>query len=139
MNRPKIKGTAWESTIVDYLRTNGVPHAERRAANGARDRGDVAGLPGVVIEGKNCRELDLAGWLAEAEAERANDGADIALVWHKRRGKTSAGDGYVTMTGATLVALLRAAGYIADSPRGGEAEPVRGRVAGSAPSEIGAA
>lgn len=32
---------------------------------------------------------------------------------HKRRGKTSAGDGYVTMTGATLVALLKAAGYIA--------------------------
>jgi len=28
---------------------------------GSRDRGDIAGLPGVVIEAKNCKQLDLAG------------------------------------------------------------------------------
>ena len=118
MSRSRAKGTSWESAIVTYLRANGVPHAERRALNGSRDRGDLAGLPGVVCEAKSAARLELAVWLAEAEAERVNDGADIAFVWHKRRGKTSAADGYVTMTGATLVALLRAAGYIAEQTPG---------------------
>lgn len=112
------KGTKWESAIVDYLRANGVPHAERRAKNGAKDRGDVAGIPGVVIEGKNARRDELAAWVDEAEVERANDGADLAVVWHHRRGKASPADGYVTMTGATLLRLLVAAGYVAATTKG---------------------
>jgi hypothetical protein len=115
VSRSRAKGTAWESAIVDYLRANGAPHAERRAMNGAKDRGDLAGLPGVVCEAKSAARLELGSWLAEAEAERDNDGAAIGFVWAKRRGKTSAGDGYVIMSGATLVALLKSAGYIADA------------------------
>ncbi len=113
MSRSRAKGTAWETAIVDYLRGTGAPHAERRAQAGTKDRGDIAGLPGVVIEAKSAARLELGAWLAEAEAERANDGAALAVVWHKRRGKASAGDGYVTMNGATLIHLLRAAGYLA--------------------------
>ncbi len=112
MSASKRKGTAWESAIVDYLRANGVPHAERRALGGAKDRGDIAGMPGVVVEAKSAARVELGAWLTEAEAERVNDGAALAVVWHKRRGKTSAGDGYVTMSGEALVDLLRAAGYI---------------------------
>ncbi|GAB7039723.1 MULTISPECIES: hypothetical protein [Catenuloplanes] len=107
------KGTAWETAIVRFLNDNGVPHAERRAKNGMKDRGDIAGIPGVVIEAKNERAIALASYLAEAEAERINDGADLGVAWVKRRGKSSPGDGYVVMTGATLVQLLAAAGYIA--------------------------
>lgn len=113
MNRPKIKGTRWESAIVDYLRSNGVPHAERRASNGTKDRGDVAGIPGVVTEAKCAARMELAAWLDEAEAERVNDGAALAAVWSKRRGRASPGDGYVTISGATWVRLLAEAGYIA--------------------------
>ena len=112
MNAPKAKGTRWETAVVEYLRMAGVPHAERRALNGAGDQGDIAGLPGIVIEAKNCRTVDLAGWLDEAETERANARADVGVAWHHRRGKSSPGQGYVTMTGETFVALLRAAGYI---------------------------
>lgn len=111
MNAAKRKGTAWESAVVAFLREHGWPHAERRALSGARDRGDVAGLPGVVIEAKAAKALDLAGWAAEAEVERVNDGADLAAVWVKRRGKASAGDGYVVLTGAAFAALLAEAGY----------------------------
>jgi hypothetical protein len=125
MSASKRKGTAWESAIVDYLRANGVPHAERRAQNGAKDRGDIAGVPGVVFEAKSAARVELGPWLLEAEAERANDGADLAVVWHKRRGKTSAGDAYVTMSGATLVGLLRAAGYIAAPPPAGDPDKLR--------------
>jgi hypothetical protein len=112
----KARGTRWESAIVDYLRANGVPHAERRALGGASDRGDIAGIPAVVVEAKNAKATTLAAWVDEAEAERRNDGAELAVVWHHRRGRGSPGEGYVTMTGATLVLLLAAAGYIQRPP-----------------------
>jgi len=50
-------------------------------------------------------------WMDEAIAEQANGGADYAVVWHHRRGKASPGDGFVTMTGAAWVRLIRQAGY----------------------------
>lgn len=121
MTAARGKGTRWETKIVDYLRTVGAPHAERRARNGAKDRGDVAGIPGVVIEAKCAVRTELASWLDEAEVERANDRAALGVVWHHRRGKGSPAAAYVTMTGATLVHLLAAAGYLAPThdPEGG--------------------
>lgn len=110
-NPSKRKGTAWESVIVEYLRGRGFPHAERRALAGASDRGDVAGVPGVVIEAKSCRELRLGPWLDEAETERANDRADLGVVWLKRRGRIDAGKGFVLLDGDTFTWLLRSAGY----------------------------
>ena len=140
MTAARGKGTRWETAIVDYLRANGVPHAERRARNGAKDRGDLSGIPGLVVEAKNTKTLSLAAWVDEAEVERRNDGAAFGLVWHHRRGKASPGDGYVTMTGATLLDLLRAAGYIAETPGRPAAslmvgEPREG-LAGPGPAEV---
>lgn len=111
MNKSKIKGTAWESAIVTFLRARGWPHAERRALQGNLDRGDVAGCPGIVIEAKACKEITLAAFLDEAETERENDHADIGVAWIKRRGKAGAGDGYVVMSGDAFTWLLRSAGY----------------------------
>ncbi|HEX6968855.1 MAG TPA: hypothetical protein VF174_08630, partial [Micromonosporaceae bacterium] len=115
MSAQRKKGTAWETAIVQYLRANGANHAERRSLHGMQDRGDIAGVPGVVIEAK-------AGawrpeWMDKAEVERRNDGhAPVAVVWHKRRGKASPGDGFVTMTGAQFVNLLRQAAYLPETP-----------------------
>lgn len=109
----KAKGSRWENAIVDHLRANGAPHAERRLAGSAKDRGDIAGLPGVVVQAKDWARIEPGPWLAEAEQQRANDGADIAVVWAKRRGKASAGDGFVLISPATLIRLLSAAGYLA--------------------------
>lgn len=107
MNKPKRIGTAAETLVVDFLRLHGFRYAERRALAGVNDCGDVTGLPGVVIEVKAHRELKLAEWMDETEAERANAGAELAACWHKRRGKGSPGDWYVTVTGAQFVALLK--------------------------------
>lgn len=112
MSAAKQKGTRWESSVVNWLRENGVPHAERRALGGSRDRGDVAGIPGVVIECKSAARHTLAAWMDEARTERANDGAEVGVVFIKRAGKTSPGAGFVIMDGDQLLALLRAAGYI---------------------------
>ena len=79
--------------------------------NGSKDRGDITGIPGVVIEAKNQERHSLAEWLEEALSEAANDGADVAAVWFHRRGKGSPGDGYVLLNGHTFAALLREAGY----------------------------
>lgn len=111
MSRSKQKGTAWESAIVRLLADEGFTQVERRALAGTSDRGDIAGLPGWVIEAKNCKRMDLAGWVDEAALEQANDGAEFSAVWHHRVGKAKPEAGYVTMTGATFVRLLQAAGY----------------------------
>lgn len=107
MSAAKRKGTAAESAVVQYLQAMGFTQAERRTLNGAKDRGDIAGLPGVVIEVKNCARQELAGWVAEAEVERNNDNASLGVVWHKRRGKGQAADWFVTMSGEQFVFLLR--------------------------------
>lgn len=109
----KAKGSAWERAVVEFLRKAGWPYAERRIAGSAKDRGDIAGVVGVVIEAKNKASIDLAAWVDEADLERENDGAWLGVVWHKRRMRTSAGHGYVTMTGEQFVTLL---GRALDTP-----------------------
>ena len=59
----------------------------------------------------NLARVDLAGWLAEAQQEAINDRARLGVVWFKRRGKSSPGDGYVLMDGETFVGLIKEAGY----------------------------
>lgn len=102
------KGPKAEALVVDFLRERGWRGAERRVQGGGRDRGDVNIDPGLVIEVKCQRRLDLAQWLDEAEREAVNSGADVAVVWHKRMGT---GDDparwYVTMTGATFACMWR--------------------------------
>jgi hypothetical protein len=111
MSRSKSKGTAWETALCRFLAESGFPHVERRALAGTSDRGDIAGIPGWVIEAKNCRKVELAAWVDEAALEQANDGAEFSAVWHHRVGKAAPEAGYVTMTGATFVRLLHAAGH----------------------------
>jgi hypothetical protein len=106
VSRNKAKGTRAESAVVDYLRRLHWPHAERRAMAGANDKGDVTGIGPVVIEVKDRAALALAEWVDEATTEAENANALIGVVWHKRRGKGSPGDWYVTMTGSTFAELL---------------------------------
>ena len=113
MSAARAKGTRFETAIADFLRDVGFPHAERRALNGAKDKGDIAGVLDVVIEAKNQKRESLAEWLDEALTERDNASASIGAVWFKRRGKASAGDGYVLLDGHTFARLLREAGYSA--------------------------
>ena len=104
-------GTAWESAIVDALRHNGWPHAERRAKTGAIDKGDITGVIGVCIEAKNTARFEPATFLDEATTEAAHAGAVVAAAWIKRRGHTAPGKGYVLLDGDTFMKLLREAGY----------------------------
>lgn len=109
MSRERAKGTAAETAVVRYLRDNGFPYAERRAGAGRLDAGDIAGIIGVVIECKAHARMELAAWLDETARETRNGRADYGAVWHKRRGRGSPGDWFVTLDGATFTRLVKAA------------------------------
>jgi hypothetical protein len=57
MSKSKQKGTAAETAVVNWLVSKGRKHVERRSLNGVNDRGDIAGVPGVVLEVKNCAKM----------------------------------------------------------------------------------
>jgi hypothetical protein len=113
MSTPRRKGTAAESTLVRLLRALHWPHAERRALNGSKDRGDVAGVPGVVFEVKSGARLELPAWLRETEAERVNDRADygVLVVKLKGYGDARAHEWPAVLPVGALLELLAAAGY----------------------------
>ena len=102
----KQKGRLAEAQVVDCLREHGFPYAERRALAGTHDRGDVTGIPGVVMEIKNCARLELAVWMDEALREADGKDPDLALVVHKRKGKGDPLDWYVTCTLRDMIELL---------------------------------
>lgn len=104
-NKPKVKGTSWESQVAACLQANGWPQAERRALSGSLDRGDIAGLP-TVIEAKACNGWCPAEWIKELEAEMANAGQDTGAVWIKRRGRTDPLQSYVLMPAYVFLRLL---------------------------------
>lgn len=105
----KAKGREAENRVVEYLKANGFPYVERRRLSGVNDKGDIAGIPGVVIEVKAEKSFDLAGWVKELATEIANAGAFTGAVIHKRRGTLDVGRWYVTTTVEEFVRLLREA------------------------------
>ncbi len=110
VNPSRAKGTRVESLIVDHLITNGFPHAERRALHGNTDRGDITGTPGIAWELKATKQLELAGFLAEAETARQNTNSEHACVVWKRRQQPAA-RAAVILTLDDYLTLLRKAGY----------------------------
>lgn len=111
VNRPKIRGTAAETAVVNYLHRRWWPHAERRALQGTLDKADIAGVLNVAIEVKDCKALTFGPWLKEALLERDNAKAAIGVVWAKRRGYLDPKDWFVVMDGETFTKLLHEAGY----------------------------
>lgn len=105
------KGATFERLIADYLAfALKSPYIDRRVKQGAKDRGDIAGVrvdgQSIAIECKNVRSQALGTWITEAQREAVNDGALMGIVIHKRRGKGLARDQFVTMTVSDLVLLM---------------------------------
>lgn len=111
MSAAKQKGTMAETAVVNWLKGKGRPYVERRSLNGNNDRGDIAGIPCVVIEVKNCARMELPKWLSELEVEVKNDKADTGTVIHKKKGTTDVGQWYATMPADTWYDLIAKAGY----------------------------
>lgn len=109
----KSAGTVMETKTANYLAaTLDDDRIERRARNGAKDRGDISGVrtptgDRVVIEVKDYGGQIKAGeWVREAHIEAANDDAPIGVVVAKRRGTTNMQDQWVVMTLGDLAVIL---------------------------------
>lgn len=113
MTPSHAKGTRAETAVVQWLQAHGRPHVERRALQGTRDRGDIAGIPGVVLEVKAGARLEIPRWLAETETEQVNDGAAMGLLIVKPKGvgDTRVGDWWVIQRLEQAESLLRLAGF----------------------------
>ena len=105
-NPSKAKGTSWESAIVAHLQGSGFPYAERRALAGTQDRGDIAGIPGVMLEAKNCKQLSLSQWMDEVRVQKKNAGAQVGAAVVKRRNHQT-GRAYVVMEFDDFLDLIR--------------------------------
>lgn len=110
MSASKRKGTEWETNVRDWLREQG----HRRAArigdrDSGLDRGDIEGLPGIVIQCKNERSIDLPGYLDETDIQVDNahkynfsrgeqrETPLFPVVFIRRRGFPDPGFGYAVM------------------------------------------
>lgn len=112
MSASKEKGTRAETALAEYLRGYW-PYAERRALCGSVDKGDIAGIPGVVWECKAGERLCIPQWLAETECERVNAGAELGILAVKPKGvgTTNVGRWWAIKPLEHEVLLLRTAGF----------------------------
>jgi hypothetical protein len=101
-------GTKGERLIVNVLSPTW-PLADRRAKQGAKDRGDIGGIaPGLVIEAKYApKRYEISEWLKEADREGINDNADLAVVWFKLKGTDDPLKWPVMMRGRFFLPLLQ--------------------------------
>lgn len=107
VNKSKQKGTAWETEIVNYLKSFGFD-ARRKVLSGNADKGDIEiiELPFLVIEAKNERKYSLSEYIAEANEEATNADVELGVAWMHRQGKASPKDAYVLMDGETFRLIL---------------------------------
>lgn len=114
-NPQKNKGSAYERSIVNYLRDCGFT-VDRTRAGWTDDRGDIHGISSrtgrpFTFECKNHRRDNLSGWVNELHIEVANASGSIGAVIHKKHGTTDGADQFATLPLSMLVLLLKEAGY----------------------------
>lgn len=122
-NRDSAKraGARFEQLVATYLNRHVDDRIERRKTNGAKDRGDIAGLrvwagERVVVECKDRATPSVGTWLNEAETERGNDDALVGVVAYKRRGNANPGDQLIVMTLRDFAAILTGERPCDDTP-----------------------
>lgn len=115
VNPSKNRGTKAESEVVKYLQ-GWWPAAERRALSGNKDKGDVAGIPHVVVEIKAAATQLIGPWQRETLVEMENAGAKRCMLVVKRPYKpVSQWDAYMPaphMGGMLLDALRNGEGSL---------------------------
>ena len=111
MTSARQAGARFERVIADALKEHVSEWIDRKVRTGAKDQGDIANLRSshnlkITAELKDVRQMNLSGWLTEAEEERVNAGDDLALVIAKRRGHADPLRQYVVLEVRDLIGLL---------------------------------
>lgn len=98
------KGSRAEVAVVHALRRAGWDaDTSRNVLEGRRTGDDVVWSGPCSIEVKDVARMDLAGWLAQAQA---NAGERVGVVVHKKRGVAQAEGWYCTLTFGDLLRLI---------------------------------
>ena len=98
------KGSRAEVAVVHALRRAGwQADTSRNVLDGRRTGDDIVWDGPASIEVKDVTRLELSGWLTQAQG---NAQGRPAVVWHKKRGKSSADEWYVSMSGADFLRLI---------------------------------
>lgn len=103
----KARGRRSEQLVAAELQALW-PHAHPVGA-GAPGR-DIHQTPGVAVEVKSRRSLDLPGWLRQAHRNAGPD-LPVLVVRPDGMGETSVPEWAAVLTLAALLGLLRDAGY----------------------------
>lgn len=106
----KQVGTWAETTVRNHLAI-WWPEVRRCAPAGAKDCGDLDGIPGLCVQVKNQRAMALSAWVDEARQQAANAGKPFFAVIHRRRQK-AADEWYVTMPLYVFADIYRQASSI---------------------------
>jgi len=105
----KQRGMQTQVTVAGYLAENGWPFATD--AGPGRPGSDILGVPGLAIEVKARRELDLLAWLRQAAKGAGANGLPIVIHRPDGMGPATVADWPASLRLADLVKLLRLAGY----------------------------
>jgi hypothetical protein len=96
VNKPKKKGTEAETAVVNWAKKHEFYAADRLALHGRDDVGDVLVAHGVMVQVKDGyterrepTDYQIDTWLKETEKQRKNGNHTVALLVHKRFGKSS--------------------------------------------------
>lgn len=104
----KHRGYASQRIVAQYLQTNGFPYAESTGAG--RSGTDITGTPGIDWEVKARRGLNLTALLTQLD-ERGSDALGIGVIRPDGYGEAKIAQWPAVLPLASLVALLREAGY----------------------------
>lgn len=104
-----VKGYKFMRSVCSYLTANGFPFATIRSKG--QSGSDILETPGICWELKATQKTSLGVWVDQVQADADREGADIAVVVHKRRGTTDPSEQFATMDVETFTRLARAAGY----------------------------
>lgn len=84
MTDNNTRGRTAENQAVRFLRSFGWIHAERRAKEGANDRGDIAGVIGVTFQVKDWAKPNYPKWFRDV-VEQAHRDNGVPVLVHKKR------------------------------------------------------
>lgn len=73
--------------MVRLAREMGWPYAERRALTGGKDRGDITGIPGVVIQVKDVVKQSVGKWQEDTLQQMFNDDSLTCILVVKTKYK----------------------------------------------------
>lgn len=103
-----IRGRESQRIVARFLNDAGFPFAD--SVWGSQPGRDIVGTPGIAIEVKARRDLDLTGWMKQA-TKNAKDDLPVLVVRPDGYGESRIGEWSAVLRVADLVALLRSAGY----------------------------